>query len=601
MTFDAGPSFIDPPAINSRSGLNSAMRAEMNAVMATPPFPKSPVISKLFAFLVEQTLAGQSEGLKSYTIAVEALGRSPDFDANHDSYARVQMVRLRALLESHYAHHGPVDQLCLYMMPGHYAVRCGSLSQAYPQLYRPLSETPTKPTPAGLPVSPEHASLRTPAGNSAEQAAATSARPYLRLAITGADRQKPMLAAFGGLVIAIAGLLAWQFSGSGNRSEFSPVLALMPITVGPATGESMEPVLATFADGLQRFELSRVRLARLANPSAPKGSDRADYRLDIQLNHMSDGSAQVFLQLTDEHSGTLFWTREARLEEAPASFAENIAPLVAEISGPYGAIAAHDTMLLGASNKSGYPCLLKYLQFLRSRDIALEANVAKCLEQPVAEKRLLPEMLAIRSFFALEGTRLGHNFNASMVTARRFAKEAIKADPGNAYARFAMSRLAYFDQDCKSAVYFTEQAIEANPNEPIILAVLASQAHRCDYPGAAELLDRALLVTGDNDTYSRLFLLLALVAQDQTDRINEIKDLALPNDGNNLDNYYLSETIIAAAKNQSGIARRYWTKFSRALPRAARSDDDKLRHIILSPALRNETLDFLTDKQILPI
>ena len=43
-----------------------------------------------------------ASAIKAYTIGVEALGRSPDFDADKDSIVRVEAVRLRNALDKYY-------------------------------------------------------------------------------------------------------------------------------------------------------------------------------------------------------------------------------------------------------------------------------------------------------------------------------------------------------------------------------------------------------------------------------------------------------------------------------------------------------------------
>jgi DNA-binding response OmpR family regulator len=48
----------------------------------------------------------QGEPISEYAIAVDALGRSPDFDPKADSTVRVQVARLRTKLKDFYAECG---------------------------------------------------------------------------------------------------------------------------------------------------------------------------------------------------------------------------------------------------------------------------------------------------------------------------------------------------------------------------------------------------------------------------------------------------------------------------------------------------------------
>ena len=81
----------------------SALQNELGLVMRSPEFVRSPVLRRLLEYLVEQTLAGNGERLKAYQIAVDGLGRDDSFDPQSDSYPRVQVGRLRKMLELHYA------------------------------------------------------------------------------------------------------------------------------------------------------------------------------------------------------------------------------------------------------------------------------------------------------------------------------------------------------------------------------------------------------------------------------------------------------------------------------------------------------------------
>lgn len=76
--------------------------AELDAVLASPAFARSPVLSRLLGYLVEESIAGRAGRLKSYTVAVDGLGRESGHDPQLDTYSRVAMVRLRRALDAFY-------------------------------------------------------------------------------------------------------------------------------------------------------------------------------------------------------------------------------------------------------------------------------------------------------------------------------------------------------------------------------------------------------------------------------------------------------------------------------------------------------------------
>jgi hypothetical protein len=102
--------------------LRRKVDTELDAIESDPTFQRSPVMRRLLRFLVTETLAGRGDKLKSYAIAVEALGRESSFDPQTDSYPRVQVARLRKLLDAYYAHAAPVGDVQIHVPSGGYAV-----------------------------------------------------------------------------------------------------------------------------------------------------------------------------------------------------------------------------------------------------------------------------------------------------------------------------------------------------------------------------------------------------------------------------------------------------------------------------------------------
>jgi hypothetical protein len=98
----------------------SAVRAGLDRVVASRPFDTSPKLTSFLRFVVESTLAGRGIRLKGYTIGVEALGRSANFDPQIDPIVRVEAIRLRAALARYYAGAGSHDPVIIEMPRGHY-------------------------------------------------------------------------------------------------------------------------------------------------------------------------------------------------------------------------------------------------------------------------------------------------------------------------------------------------------------------------------------------------------------------------------------------------------------------------------------------------
>src|SRR6202162_2154682 len=97
-------------------------RAELEAVLASTLFVRSPRISRLLQYLCNKYLEGANEEVKEYQIGVEVLGRPPSFDPAEDAAARVEAHRLRKRLKEYYETEGRDHSLRIELPLGHYAV-----------------------------------------------------------------------------------------------------------------------------------------------------------------------------------------------------------------------------------------------------------------------------------------------------------------------------------------------------------------------------------------------------------------------------------------------------------------------------------------------
>ena len=93
---------------------------QLENVLASPSFRGAERSSRILRFLVEQTVAGNADSLKEYTIGAEALGRGASFDPRIDAIARVEVSRLRTRLEQYYATAGRHDEIVLVLPRGSY-------------------------------------------------------------------------------------------------------------------------------------------------------------------------------------------------------------------------------------------------------------------------------------------------------------------------------------------------------------------------------------------------------------------------------------------------------------------------------------------------
>jgi Tol biopolymer transport system component len=96
------------------------VRAHLAHVLSSTSFAGASRASALLTFLVEETLCGDTERLKEYTLGVEALGKSESFDPRTDPIVRTEMSRLRARLERYYASDPQADGVVITLRKGNY-------------------------------------------------------------------------------------------------------------------------------------------------------------------------------------------------------------------------------------------------------------------------------------------------------------------------------------------------------------------------------------------------------------------------------------------------------------------------------------------------
>ncbi len=95
-------------------------RMEVDLVLRSGVFEKAPRLEKFFLYICRLHFEGRADEIKEYSIALEALGRSSDFDPKKDSIVRVEAHRLRKRLEEYYRGAGSDDALHIVIPNGQY-------------------------------------------------------------------------------------------------------------------------------------------------------------------------------------------------------------------------------------------------------------------------------------------------------------------------------------------------------------------------------------------------------------------------------------------------------------------------------------------------
>jgi hypothetical protein len=165
-------------AAAAESASAGKIRDELNRIVSSAAFRHALRLKSFITFVVEATLAGKSDRIKAYTIAVEALDRGGDFDPQSDPIVRVEAGRLRRALARYYGGAGRDDALVIDLPRGTYV----------PVFRRAGTQTIAPTAPPGVDVSPP----RGGSGHSFEIAARQSECEVLQ---TTLHRQASELAA----------------------------------------------------------------------------------------------------------------------------------------------------------------------------------------------------------------------------------------------------------------------------------------------------------------------------------------------------------------------------------------------------------------------
>lgn len=99
---------------------DAMIRAQLERVLGAPPLEANERRSAFLRYIVEETLAGRSERLKGYSIAVEALGRDETFNSQTDPVVRLEARQLRNDLAHYFVNAGRDDTVRIDVPKGGY-------------------------------------------------------------------------------------------------------------------------------------------------------------------------------------------------------------------------------------------------------------------------------------------------------------------------------------------------------------------------------------------------------------------------------------------------------------------------------------------------
>src|SRR5579863_2252990 len=99
---------------------NEQAKIELDAILSSGLFAHAPSLAQFLSYICSKCFDGETSQIKEYSIAVEALGRTSDFDQKRDSIVRVEAHRLRKRLRQYYDAEGATHPIQIVIPAGQY-------------------------------------------------------------------------------------------------------------------------------------------------------------------------------------------------------------------------------------------------------------------------------------------------------------------------------------------------------------------------------------------------------------------------------------------------------------------------------------------------
>ena len=441
---------------------------ERDRLLCSTEFARSPTMSKLLRFLVEHKLSEDGQPLTAYAVAVDGLGRDDSFDTQIDSYPRVQIGRLRRMLDHFYLREKSENRL--FIPYQNYEIILGPNEAA--------DDTDVAPV-----VAVAKPAMVLSRNDSAANQRAGDAKSFGR---------GPLLAALAALLLLA---VAAVFYLPETKDDPATTISYPSVIVKPAEGidgslsrRKIEMTQSYLIGALEKFDQIRI-FDEDADPA-----NRSQYFLETAV--LNDPADRIQLRLVAADSREVVWS--GRIKMAAPLREADLDKAVIEIAGSYGKISQHELSKYRGDYAPGYPCLLQFHQYMRFRDPANLEPVLRCMDasaQQFPNDSYLMSMLAIAkntaALFGVEDKVDG--------TGKDFAMRAAKLDSNSASATFAVAQSAFYEGDCRRGASWGERAVRLNPLNSRITGYLGMYMLACQMPEGEAYATRALQMDANVD------------------------------------------------------------------------------------------------------
>jgi TolB-like protein len=451
---------------SSREPSAAAVHAQLARILASAAFVASDRLKGFLRFVVEETLAGRSDQLKAYTIALEVLGRDDGFDPQTDPVVRMEAGKLRRRLERYYLSVGQDDPVRIEIPKGGYV--------------------PTFSRQAGTPVA-----TAVPLGLHFHQGARPHGRREVLLGLAG----------LGLAALALVTVLLWRAETPTVEAETAPpapqargpaiiVLPFEDLSEGPgndADGVFAAGLTEELIANLMRFGELRLYSA-FGSFQEQSSADPVELSERLDVGYVIQGSVRrdqdqlrLIVHLIEAQTGKHLWTetydRALTPENLFAMQEQLAADLASQLAQPYGIInevTAESFRQERPETLFAYDCVLRALDYRRTQGRQKHAAARDCLEQAVRRDPGYADAWAFLAYTYLDEYRFGgygpRPYDpAALARAMTTARHALELSPDNVYGLLALSTMHFYRREFAAADEINRRLLTLHPTNPEVL------------------------------------------------------------------------------------------------------------------------------------
>ena len=546
------------------SDSNTPSRAEIGeavaAIKASRPFAGSQRLQTLLDYIVGETLKGEGDRLKEYSIAMDVFDRSSTFDPRVDSIVRVQASRLRGQLAAFYKKPPPGVRVLIEVPPGGYQPTFTRIEAGLPA---PPPSVPDHITNGEEPPVPTvtHPSS-TPATTGPAWATTWAARPWVMPAMLIAA-SIALIAVFAFMLTAPKPATDDPARGFAGTRPAGPVIfvARYQLIDGPDYAGSLRDGLQIdLIDSLSRFPeltvLGYDTVIGSTGESAKQDPRGADFIVTGSIQAAS-GELRITSQLVHAGDNRVVWSD---VDISPLDDASGVLNVQTELAGkvagqlgqPHGVIQERlkeDLTGDRAISMKDYLCVLDSYEYSRAKSREKHADVRKCLEEVTTRSpRYAPAWAKLSWMY---GDEIRYNFNPepnAKARALAAAQRAVEANSSSAMAHQYLAIAQFQSGDIEGFRRSIAMALQLNPNNAEILSDAAQMYILSGDPEKGrELADKAIAFNpGHPPWYHQPLAIYHIMKGDKAKALEEAREAAP--DGAPIASY-----ILAAALRLNGL------------------------------------------------